>query len=241
MSDISLHTIQASFEETSNKLSKQLLKATNDIRKAKTENDVYELRKLVELMNDDLIKLRKYLNSGNYKDEENLLEERRRFVVEKFKKGIDEIEMLILSIKIERVNGVDEGIFMENEQDKDEIEIDSNENNGIKFQIQHTPINAEEIEIQEYEAMQREIEINKIVNSVGELNQIFHDMDALVLSQGEMIDNIENNIYNTLENTRLASRELRKADNWDKKRRRCSWILIFAAVIGIFILLALIA
>ena len=98
----------------------------------------------------------------------------------------------------------------------------------------HEPVNAEEIERQHYEAVQREVEINKIVNSVGELNQIFHDLDTLVNNQGELIDNIESNIYSALDNSRNAARELYKADRWDRKRRRCSYLV---AIVGVFFLL----
>lgn len=182
------------------------------------------------------------------------VEERKRqkqlMVVEKLAKGVNETRNLLIQMQ-DNVNDIKK--IKDNDQNNGEVYVegvegDVNDNNisqgvvrGKVFQIQHTPLNAEQIEAQHYEAIQREAEISKIVNSVGELNQIFHDMNTLVSSQGELIDNIENNIYSTLENTRMADRQLRKADRWDRKRRRCSCVLMVVVVIVMFILLALIS
>lgn len=184
--------------------------------------------------------------------------QKQLMVVEKLTKGVNETRNLLIQMQ-DNVNDIkkrkesgqhddiihsvgDGEVFVEGTGgDDNDNKVSQGIVAGKVFQIQHTPLNAEQIEAQHYEAIQREAEISKIVNSVGELNQIFHDMDTLVSSQGELIDNIENNIYSTLENTRMADRELRKADRWDRKRRRCSCVLMVVVVIVMFILLALIS
>lgn len=234
MSDISLHEIAdeswTRFESISSKISKSLLQAASRIRTAKTAKDVEEIRSIIEGMRYSLEELEDTFRNRGYKDSQSTLDERMRLVIEKLERGIEETEFLLANTKTTSPD-----------TDAGEVEERAEEDVVVRFQVQHTPVDAEQVEAQEYEAMQREIEINKIVNSVGELNQIFHDMDTLVVSQGEMIDNIESNMYSTLENTRMASRQLTKADRWDKQRSRCSCVLMVVVVIAMFILLALIA
>lgn len=208
-------------------------------------------------LDEDLKELDSVVNgmtSTSYKDDINehdqIQKQKQQFVVEKLSRGVNEIQMLFEKMKGSVFHTRDTSkpiqddystLYQQDGEYRDDGNISSGVIGGKTFQIQHTSLNAEELEQQHYEAVQREAEINKIVNSVGELNQIFHDMDQLVISQGEIVDNIENNIYSTLDNTRYADRELRKANNWDKRRRRYSCVLMVVAAIVIFILLALIA
>lgn len=230
------------------------------------QDDLNKIDQSIEFLNDDIKKLESMINYKDnsyydgYKDnndeyEINENDKMKYMIIEKLKKGVDETKRLLQQIQSSvthlktNTTGTDinNDIFNDNYNDNTDINDDGNNNTstgtigGKMYQIQHTPLNAEQIESQHFEAIQREAEINKIVNSVGELNQIFHDMDTIVNSQGELIDNIENNIYSTLENTRYADRELRKADNWDRKRRKFSCVLIVIVIIIMFILLALIS
>lgn len=235
------------------------------------QDDLIKIDESIEFLNDDIKKLESltnykdndnsYYNGYKDNDEDNDRSEndkRKYMIIEKLKRGVDETKRLLQQIQSSVIHlkttiiGKDmNNVYNNNNNNNaDDNRVDDNNNvnitstgmiGGKMFQIQHTPLNAEQIESQHFEAIQREAEINKIVNSVGELNQIFHDMDTIVNSQGELIDNIENNIYSTLENTRYADRELRKADNWDRKRRKFSCVLIVIVIIIMFILLALIS
>ncbi|KAG0681018.1 hypothetical protein C6P40_002846 [Pichia californica] len=214
-------------------------------------DDIKDLEKISHIDSDKYRYRDDNDNNSDYTDNED--DKRKHLIVEKLGKGVNETRILlekmqatVLEIKKHPLNSTDIlNLSVNNEPGDNQALEDTNTSRGMiggkVFQIQHTPLNAEQIEAQHYEAIQREAEINKIVNSVGELNQIFHDMDTLVNNQGELVDNIESNIYSTLENTRYADRELRKADSWDRKRRRFSCVLIVVVIIVMFILLALIS
>lgn len=231
------------------------------------ESQFEEISVAIEDLEDDVKELGKTIVAGEasrrYRDEEGSEEEvlerlrqKQRVVVEKLERGVEETRTLleqmqgaVNKVKTQPTRPIQstDMIDMRSERPEETGDEDGGETTsrgivgGKVFQIQHTPLNAEQLESQHYEAIQRETEISRIVNSVGELNQIFHDLDTLVSGQGELLDNIENNIYSTLENTRYADRELRKADNWDRKRRRCSCVLVVVVVIVMMILLALIS
>ena len=107
-----------------------------------------------------------------------------------------------------------------------------------KLVMEYQPVNAEEVEYQQNLANERERDIEQISHGVEELNEIFQDLSTIVTSQGEMVDNIETNIYSTLNDTRSASRHLRKADRYHRNRRRfCFWLLMIACVVLLFVIL----
>ena len=60
------------------------------------------------------------------------------------------------------------------------------------------------------------------------------------MSTNEQIDSIENNMMNYATNNQLASHELVKADNYQKKKGKWTCILLVALVIFLVIFLALI-
>lgn len=223
------------------------------------EDDVKELEKTITATGEPVRRYRDEIDGdgddGKGDAAAEKLRQKRRIVVEKLDKGVEETRRLLEQmqssvdkIKTQPTQSVDltamgngDGGYLDEHEDEEDDTTSRGVVAGKVFQIQHTPLNAEQVEAQHYEAIQREAEISRIVNSVGELNQIFHDLDTLVSGQGELLDNIENNIYSTLENTRYADRELRKADSWDRKRRRCSCVLIVVVIIVMLILLALIS
>lgn len=262
MSEISLHTYrdEPRFEEKVRSVRRKLVYTTTLLKRAKNREDIADIREEIDdmrLLLDELEKngraeMAEVEGEGEDGQEEggagDVDLDGKGFVLEKLKNGVDECERLADKIYDDTIE--QEGYRAgEEEEEEEEEAADGGESEvmqggsgqRLQFHVEYTPVNAEAVEAQEQEALQREIEIDKIVNSVGELNQIFHDMDTLVLSQGEMVDNIESNIYNTLDNTRMASIQLHKANDWDRRRRRCSCLLMVVAVIGMLILLALIA
>lgn len=87
---------------------------------------------------------------------------------------------------------------------------------------------------------QRDKAITSISQGVQDINKIFKDLDEMVGQQGEQIDSIENNMMNYATNNQLASHELVKADNYQKKKGKWTCILVVALVIFLVIFLALI-
>jgi len=85
---------------------------------------------------------------------------------------------------------------------------------------------------------EREEGINKLARGVEEISELFQDMSILVSQQGEQIDNIETNINNSLSHVDKANVELKKAQQYQSKRRtRC---LYFGCVIGLVIVTVII-
>ena len=78
---------------------------------------------------------------------------------------------------------------------------------------------------------QREQDINKLSQGVQEVSDLFMDISLLVSYQGNKLDNIENNISQTFENTQKANNQLHQAQKYQQKRRLC-----YVKIIGCFCL-----
>ncbi|XP_015225523.1 PREDICTED: syntaxin-2 [Cyprinodon variegatus] len=83
----------------------------------------------------------------------------------------------------------------------------------------------------------RHQDIMRLESSIRELHAMFMDMAMLVETQGDMVNNIENNVSNAAEYIYRAKEETKKAVRYQKKSRRKYTILAFA----VLILLAVIA
>uniref|UniRef100_A0A3Q3BN10 Syntaxin 2b n=1 Tax=Kryptolebias marmoratus TaxID=37003 RepID=A0A3Q3BN10_KRYMA len=83
----------------------------------------------------------------------------------------------------------------------------------------------------------RHQDIMHLESSIRELHAMFMDMAMLVETQGDMVNNIENNVSNAAEYIGRAKEETKKALRYQKKSRRKYIILAFA----LLILLAVIA
>lgn len=88
---------------------------------------------------------------------------------------------------------------------------------------------------------QRDEAITSISQGVQDINKIFKDLDELVNQQGGQIDSIENNMINYANNNQLASHELVKANNYQRKKGKWTCILLVILVIFLVICLALIS
>lgn len=104
--------------------------------------------------------------------------------------------------------------------------------------IEHEPINAEELDYQRNLIQERESEIEHIAEGINELNELFRDLGTFVSQQGQVLDNIEQNIYSVADDTRGANLELRKADRYSRRSRgRCFWVLVILVIFLVFVLL----
>lgn len=97
-------------------------------------------------------------------------------------------------------------------------------------QFQFSEYNAEEIE-------RRTVEIHKIERQVGEVAEMFRDLQELVNQQQEHIDIIDNNITQTRDQTEAGQQQLMEAEKYQAKarRRKCCIVLILLVVIGAII------
>jgi len=84
---------------------------------------------------------------------------------------------------------------------------------------------------------ERETEIREIETGIHELNEIFRDLGTLVVEQGGMLDNIENNITSVAVNTAAAHEELTTASEYQRKAGRRALCLMLVLVVVICIVL----
>jgi len=82
----------------------------------------------------------------------------------------------------------------------------------------------------------RHRDIMRLEQSIKELHQLFLDMAILVESQGELIDQIEYNVSQSVAYTKEAAKQLQQAGKYQKKSRKKICCLIIILII-VFILL----
>jgi t-SNARE complex subunit (syntaxin) len=101
----------------------------------------------------------------------------------------------------------------------------------------------EEVDFQESLIIERESEIRNIEQSVGELNELFHDVAHIVMQQGEQLDYIHETTGNVLDDTRGAHVELRGAARYQRnaRNRMCCLLIILLVVLTIIILAVVLA
>ncbi|XP_060807314.1 syntaxin-16 [Amyelois transitella] len=88
---------------------------------------------------------------------------------------------------------------------------------------------------------EREEEVNKIVRSITDLNEIFKDLGQMVHEQGTILDRIDYNIEQTQTQVYEGLKQLQKADSYHRKNRKMHCILILAVfVVVLFALLVIV-
>ncbi|XP_064823162.1 syntaxin-2 isoform X1 [Oncorhynchus masou masou] len=81
------------------------------------------------------------------------------------------------------------------------------------------------------EIVSRHQDIIRLESSIKELHAMFMDMAMLVENQGDMVNNIENNVSNAAEYIGRAKEETKKAVRYQKKsRRKLFWLAICVAL-----------
>ncbi|XP_041361657.1 syntaxin-like [Gigantopelta aegis] len=93
------------------------------------------------------------------------------------------------------------------------------------------------------EIEERQKEILSLEKSVVQVNELFRDMNILVVEQGETIDSIEANIVDASENIVDANVQLKRANTYQAKARRLKFCIagIVIAVIVIIILIVVLS
>lgn len=90
-------------------------------------------------------------------------------------------------------------------------------------------------------AQQREQEIDSVIRSIIELNEIFKDLSQMVSDQGSILDRIDYNIEQTHSQVSEGFKQLQKADVYQRKNRKMWAIIILAAttIVLVFMLIVL--
>jgi len=76
----------------------------------------------------------------------------------------------------------------------------------------------------------REKEIDRILQSIGDLNTIFKELATMVTEQGTIVDRIDYNIENTSIQVEKGVEQLKKAARYQKKDRKMYCIVILAVI-----------
>lgn len=87
---------------------------------------------------------------------------------------------------------------------------------------------------------EREQEVNNIVRSIVDLNDIFKDLAHMVHEQGTILDRIDYNIEQTQVQVHEGFKQLQKAERYQRKNRKIHCILILAATSVIMTILLII-
>uniref|UniRef100_T1J522 t-SNARE coiled-coil homology domain-containing protein n=1 Tax=Strigamia maritima TaxID=126957 RepID=T1J522_STRMM len=83
----------------------------------------------------------------------------------------------------------------------------------------------------------REREVQSVVRSIADLNQIFKDLSQLVVEQGAVIDRIDYNLENSQTQVHEGLQQLQKAEIHQKKNRKMMCIIILAVVTTLLIVI----
>lgn len=87
---------------------------------------------------------------------------------------------------------------------------------------------------------EREEEVNKIVRSITDLNDVFKDLAHMVNEQGTVLDRIDYNVELTQVQVHEGYKQLQKAEKYQTKNRKMHCILILAITFMVMLLLLLI-
>jgi t-SNARE complex subunit (syntaxin) len=87
----------------------------------------------------------------------------------------------------------------------------------------------------------RHQDIMQIEKSLQELQQLFVDMAMLVTEQGEMIDSVENNIENAISYVVQGKGQLKKANKWATRNRKCMIAIIVLSVVALAVVAIILA
>lgn len=111
-----------------------------------------------------------------------------------------------------------------------------------QIQITYEPLNAEELEQQSLLIEEREREIQQISQDTQEINEIFLNLQDIVQEQQFQIDTIEDNILSYSSDAQGASRELRKAERYQRRAggRMFCCLLILLGVLGSIVLIGVV-
>lgn len=102
-------------------------------------------------------------------------------------------------------------------------------------QQQQYTVPQQDLDLHAILAEERANEIKRIHGGVDEINSIYKQLGYLVQQQGAQVDTVENNMTNLTSHTQNASRELIKADNYQKQKRKWSCIILMILVIIVLI------
>lgn len=124
---------------------------------------------------------------------------------------------------------------MQNEQEDIDAYFMNYSNGKVMSEVQLLYMEEENVKV----SQQREEEINGIIKSIIDLNDIFKDLSQMVAEHGTILDRIDYNIEQTHLQVFEGYKQLQKADGYSRKNRKMCVIisLAMATVLLIFLLI----
>ncbi|KAG6820619.1 hypothetical protein H0H93_014222 [Arthromyces matolae] len=147
-------------------------------------------------------------------------------------------------VSAERQRTVVQGVKLAVEEEHSPSTLIDEENPNVlrQAQILQQQLSPHELAYQESLIQEREAEIREIESGMHELSEIFRDLGTLVGEQGQMIDDISNNIFSVHTDTREAAQELVTAHQYQRKAgRRAACLMLVLAVVVAIVLLAILS
>ena len=202
------------FEEENQKLSKRIKKTENELRQElrKVEKNIREYinDELLDSENDFVFKIKENMR-------QNILTEINSFS-KKFK-----LELEIFSKKCKELS-------LESSDNYNFIELneistnssDQNEGNNENFLMKEEPN-----EILQH----RNIEIDKITNKMNTLQELFKDLNIIVIEQGTILDRIDYNIEIACDNVKKGKKKIIQANESNKGKCFRNAILLLLLII----------
>lgn len=200
------------------------------------ERTNYLIREIHDRINKINIIEETALNKSQLISREKLIRD-VKFSVQEFQK----YQLLFTDIT-KKINEHAESVVQEQQiilQNELERNCQESQSHHITATVERELINNEEFNHQQNLIRTRAEEIANIERSVEELNDIFQDLAVIVEQQGQIVDNIESNIYLVLNDTQSASYELGKAMKSQKRSNR--WCLYILISLSLFLLLMVLA
>ncbi|KAH3674662.1 hypothetical protein WICPIJ_009511 [Wickerhamomyces pijperi] len=115
------------------------------------------------------------------------------------------------------------------------ISSDSQLQQQQQQQQQLYTISQQELDVHTLLTEQRASDISRIHDGVQEVNTVYKQLGNLVQQQGTQVDTIENNLGNFRVQAKGASEELRKAEDYQKRKGK--WTCFILMVLAIFSLI----
>ena len=156
-------------------------------------------------------------------------------VKEAYEKNEKELQQLD-SERTPLLNGNSATGYDNTEEQEDDI---NNSQSQLRSQVHK--ISGNQLAYHEDVVHEREQAINHISKGVQDINKIFSDLNEVVNQQGEQIDTIESSMNDYANNNVLAHQELVKANEYQRRKRKWSCVLLLALVIILLIVLAIIS
>ena len=93
------------------------------------------------------------------------------------------------------------------------------------------------VEENNVQVRQREKEINKLVQSITDINLIFKELAGMVAEQGTVLDRIDYNIEMSASSVEVGLQELHKTEKYQKKNRKMMVIFVLTVIIIVLLIL----